>query len=441
MSDSDALLTSLVSGDPQNADKIKAIVDQLRSRGQLGELAQMSGDPGLSAFGNRVQAENQANEVELGRNAMQNRRDDIQQQQVNRQLQQGQNALAETIRYHNMEDQTRQDAIQAKKDLQQDVGQSQNLIDAIGQYHQSPLNNRSAHNIAIMDEVYKQYPTYDDTIYAGKKRAQSNFDTGKQGDLLRGADVAIQHLDTADQLGSQLHNTSYPVLNMGINAWKNFTGSPDIKSFNTARGIVSDEITKFIIGGGGALADREQLQQQLDAANSPEALQKVTNTLRTLMAGQVKGLQGQFVNSGLGTPDEFLKKLNDRTIGALGLAEAQHGAPSNALPGAVGAAGGTPSPGSGPPQGPAPSGPSGLPQGMAPPGAGMQTTAPDGSPITPYSRAGLVTAMRPDRPAPVTPTTEVPGVSIIKKRVNDKGELWALLSDGTEQRLDRQTFR
>jgi hypothetical protein len=401
MSDSDDLLTSLVSGDPQNADKVKAIVQQLRNRGQLGELAQMSGDPALASFGNHIQAENQANEVELGRNAMQNRRDDIQQQQVNRQLQQGQNTLAETIRYHNMENQTRQDAIQEKKDQQSYVENSQELIDGIGQYKQPPPSlSRSPKNMALMDEVYRQYPNYDASVYDEKKKAQIAFGAGKQGDLLRSADVAIQHLDTADQLGSQLHNTSYPVLNTGINAWKNFTGSPDIKAFNTARGIVSDEITKFIIGGGGALADREQLQQELDSANSPEALQKVTNTLRTLMAGQVRGLQGQYVNSGLGTADEFLKKLNNRTIGALGLADAQHGAQSSALAGAVGAANGPPAAGSGPPgqtvpgpQGAAPNvpprvsasgAPGAIPEAISPAEANLRNTGFDaeGKPVT-----------------------------------------------------------
>ena len=69
---------------------------------------------------------------------------------------------------------------------------------------------------------------------------------------------------------------------------------------------------------------------------------------------------------------------------------------------------------------------------------GMITRAPNGTPITPYSAAGLVTAMRPDHPAPVTPMTEVPGVSIVRKRVDSQGNIIAVLSDGTEKKLDRQ---
>lgn len=74
-------------------------------------------------------------------------------------------------------------------------------------------------------------------------------------------------------------------------------------------------------------------------------------------------------------------------------------------------------------------------------GDGMQRTAEDGTPITPYNRAGLATALRPDRPAPVTPMQEVPGVSIVSKRMDKQGNLYAKLTDGSEKKLDRQTFK
>lgn len=346
MSQDDDLLTSLVSGNPQSADKVRAIVQQLRSREQLGQLAAMSGDSALAPFGQHVMQQNQQNEVELGRNAMQNRSDDIRNAQLNREQQQGDSALAETIRYHNMQDQERQDSLAQKNASKADLDSSQSTIDKIGQY-QLPLPvNRSARNAAIIDEVSRQYPDYDSTKYDEKKRAQIAFGSGPQGNLVRSADVSIQHLDKADQLAADLHNGSYPAVNAVKNFFKTQTGSPDVTNFNAAKSIVSDEINKFIIGGGGALADREQLQKQLDAANSAESLNGVTNTLRQLMGGQIKGLQGQFTSAGLGTSDEFLKKLNPRTIGALGLGQAQA---DSALPGATAAVRGTLGGSSGPP--------------------------------------------------------------------------------------------
>lgn len=441
---SDDLLTSLVSGDPQSAERVKAIVAQLRGRDNLGQLAQLSGDPTLQPFGQHVQQMDQQNEVELGRNAMQNRRDDLTGQQIARQQTQGDATLAETIRYHNMEDQERKDKLAQQKALQTQLADSQGVIDDIGQYKMAPLMSRTPKNVAIMEQVAQQYPQFDDTMYASKKKAQIAFASGPQSNLMRSADVTVQHLDTADELANGLHNGKYPAINSIVNFYKQQTGDPSIAKFNAGKSIISDEVNKFVIGGGGALADREALQKQLADANSTEQLHGVSNTLRTLMGGQLKGLQSQFVNAGLGDENAFLKKLAPRTVGALGFGAAQPGPQSSALPGATGAAGPPgppPAMGGGPPQSALPGavGAAGGSSPAQPPG--MQTTAQDGSPITPYNRAGLATAMRPDRPAPVTPATEVPGVTIVKKHVNEKGELWALLSDGSEKKLDRTTYQ
>lgn len=354
---SDDLLTSLVSGDPQSAERVKAIVAQLRGRDNLGQLAQLSGDPTLQPFGQHVQQMDQQNEIELGRNAMQNRRDDLTGQQIARQQTQGDATLAETIRYHNMEDQERKDKLAQQKELQNTVANSQPNIDSIGQYNAPLPNNRSARGQAIIDEVYRQYPNYDSTRFDEKKKAQVAFGSGQQSNLMRSADVTVQHLDVADQLADGLHNGKYPAVNALVNFYKQQTGDPSIAKFNAGKSIISDEVNKFVIGGGGALADREALQKQLADANSTEQLHGVSNALRQLMGGQLKGLQSQFVNAGLGDENAFLKKLAPRTVGALGFGEAQ----PSALPGATGAAGQPPTMGSGPPQGAAPSGPSALP--------------------------------------------------------------------------------
>lgn len=361
MADQDDLLTSLVSGNPQSADTVKAIVNQLRGKQSLAELASLSGDPTLTPFGQHALQQNQQNEVELGRNAMQNRRDDLTQQNITRQLEQGQNALAETVRYHNMEDQERKDKLAQQKSQQEDLARSQDTIDKIGQYKLPMPTNRSARNAAIIDEVSRQYPDYDSTKFGEKQKAQVAFGSGPQSNLVRSADVSVQHLDAADELASGLHNGKYPAINAVVNWWKTQTGSPEIAKFNTAKAIVADEVNKFIIGGGGALADRELLQKQLGDAQSEEQLHGVTNTLRGLMGGQLKGLQSQFVNAGLGTTDDFMKKLNPRTIGALGLGEAQPGPPTSALPGATGAMGAPPAQGGGPPPQTAGSGSQGGP--------------------------------------------------------------------------------
>lgn len=349
MSDDD-LLQSLVSGDPQSSARVQAIVQQLRQKGNLADLAQMSGDTALAPFGARVAQQNQQNEVELSRNAMQNRQDDIRQGQLNRQLQQGQDTLAETIRYHNMEDQERKDRLKQQKELKSYTGSNQATIDKIGNYDLPMPTSRTDHNLAIIDAVAQQYPDYDATKYGMKQKAQQAFGSGKLGDLSRSADVSIQHLDTADQKALQLQNSNFP----GWNAIRNTVGpmvgntgiAKQVAGFDTAKSIVADEVNKFIIGGGGALADRQLLQDKLKNATSAPALKEVTDTLRTLMAGQLKGLQGQFVNSGLGKPEDFLSRFQPRTLAALSLVDQPQG---GALPGAMAATQGPPGTGSGPP--------------------------------------------------------------------------------------------
>lgn len=426
MSQDDDLLTALVGGDPQSADKIKAIVAQLRGSKQISQLAQLSGDPTLAPFGQRLQQQDQQNEVELGRNAMQNRSDVIRDAQVDRQTRQGDATLAETIRYHDMLDQERKDRLAQQKAAQEAVGTHQDTIDKIARY-ELPLPSRYSKNgQALIDAVAEQHPEYDATMFAKKQQAQRDFGSGKEGNLLRGADVTVQHLDTASDLADQLHNTQYPVVNMGINAWKSFKGSPEIKAFNTAKQLVSDEVDKFILGGGGgALADRKALQDQISAADNPAALKTVIGTLRTLMGGQMQGLQNQY-NNAVGD-GKFLvnrdgsPRFNPRTMEIFGLG----GAPQSALPGARAAAGQPPGMGSGPPP-PAP--------GSGPGGGAL--AGPSGAPgAAPGSISPIEATLRQQTgfqgdgtPAPPTATVDSKGIVRTGRR---NGKRVGQLADGT----------
>lgn len=362
---SDDLLTALTSGQPQDADKIQAIVAQLRNRAQLGQLAAMSGDPSLAPFGQKILQENQIDQKQLGEQALTNRSEDLRNSQFERQTRQGDAALAENVRYHNMMDQERKDRLAQQAKEKGDLDSAQATIDKIGHYDLPLPLNRTTRNAAIIDAVSTQYPDYDATQYTTKNKARQMFGSGKLGDLSRSADVAIQHLDTADTLAQGLKNGKYPALNAVSNFFATQTGSPSVTKFNAAKNIVSDEINKFVIGGGGALADRELLQKQLDAASSPEQLTGVTNTLRTLMSGQLKGLKGQY-DSAIGD-GRFLNRFQPRTLKALGMLD------DDQSQGAGGPQGGTPGPGSGPPQGPAPGGSAGLPGGSALPGVAAAT--------------------------------------------------------------------
>jgi hypothetical protein len=167
---------------------------------------------------------------------------------------------------------------------------------------------------ATADDLKKFAADYGSTV-----KATSAFGAGKQGDLLRSFNVAISHLNTLDGLVDALGNGDIQALNKAGNYYAQQTGSPAPANFDAAKAIVGDEIIKAIVGGGGALADRENAQNQISRANSPEQLRGVIKTYKELMGGQLMGLKKQYTDT-TGKNDfdsrlapETIKELESRT--------------------------------------------------------------------------------------------------------------------------------
>ncbi len=155
---------------------------------------------------------------------------------------------------------------------------------------------------AIMAKVYAQNPNYDAKQFTGANRAVTAFDTGTQGNQVRSFNTGIAHLNTLEGLVSALGNGNVKAINSAANTIKDQFGVAAPANFEAAKNIVGDEIIKAVVGGGGALADRENAQNQISRASSPAQLQGVINTYKTLMAGQLVSLQKQYENA---------TKLND----------------------------------------------------------------------------------------------------------------------------------
>jgi hypothetical protein len=185
----------------------------------------------------------------------------------------------------------------------------------------------------------KQYdPSYDQRFYNQSNAAFNRFSTGKQGDTVRSLGVAVEHLDTLGQLADALQNGDVRKLNQ-LNNWiTTELGKPAVTNFNTAKQIVADEVLKAVVGSGaGSQFDREQLQHQFSAANSPAQLKGAIETAEKLMAGQLHGLRYQYEH---GTRkkdfDEMLTPRARERLGALekaaaaGVAPAGDGAPTAA---------------------------------------------------------------------------------------------------------------
>ena len=193
------------------------------------------------------------------------------------------------------------------------------LAQRIASYRERPMSGWSLatpFGQAVSNEVTKINPAYDETQWEGKHRAVVSFDTGRQGDKTRSLNVSIQHLHLLDQLSTALANNDIQTVNSIKNTISEEFGGADVTNFDVAKGIVGDEIVNSTVASsGGALADRQNAQNQLSRAKSWEQLAGATQTARRLMAGQLGGLKRQYQQAtGL---NDFESKLDPETIGEL----------------------------------------------------------------------------------------------------------------------------
>jgi hypothetical protein len=169
-------------------------------------------------------------------------------------------------------------------------------------------------NQRILSRVMEINPEYDYTTVTAKKAAATGFTSGAQGNQLRSFQVAGQHLDQLGQLIDALHNNDLPMVNKLGNMFSQQTGSPIVTNFDAAKDVVSKEVMKAIVAGGGGEGERAALKNSLDAAKSPAQLKGVVQQYRNLMSAQADALMEQRRAAGL--PDSTLPKYGTPAGGA-----------------------------------------------------------------------------------------------------------------------------
>lgn len=157
---------------------------------------------------------------------------------------------------------------------------------------------------------------YNPNFNANQFPAVTKFNTGLQGNQTRFLNVATAHLDTLGQLATALQNGDTKAINALQNTFKDQFGQPAPTNFDTAKQIVGNEVVKAVVGAGGTGADRDKAHQVINSAKSPEQLQGAINTYKTLMSGQLQGLQQQYKAS-TGRDDFQTRYLTPQAISAL----------------------------------------------------------------------------------------------------------------------------
>ena len=89
---------------------------------------------------------------------------------------------------------------------------------------------------------------------------------------MRSFDVGISHLNTLGGLADAMDNKDVKAVNSIANVIKEQFGVEAPSNFNTAKGIVGDEIVKAIVGSRGALGDREEAKKVLDFSKNARSV-------------------------------------------------------------------------------------------------------------------------------------------------------------------------
>ena len=177
----------------------------------------------------------------------------------------------------------------------------------------------------LMDLVNQAYPNYYAKQYATMGTAEKAFTSGKKGDTTRSLNVAVDHLGTLQQVADALQNGDTRLFNQAGNFIALQTGNPAPTDFNAVKRIVADEVTKAVLGSGGALGDRKAVDDAIGSANSPAQLASVIAKYKNLMGGQLNGIEQQYVAS-TGKKDFRDRFLTPTTQAALGNAAPAAGA-------------------------------------------------------------------------------------------------------------------
>lgn len=140
---------------------------------------------------------------------------------------------------------------------------------------------------------------------------------GASGKTVQAGNVAVEHLAQLHDAAIALQNGNVPLFNRISLTYQRATGSALPTTAEALRGVVSNEIQKAVSGSAGALHDREDLNNQLNVANSPAQIQGIIKGYIGLMGSQIHGVRTRY-EAATGRQD-FSKYVSPIAAKVLGL--------------------------------------------------------------------------------------------------------------------------
>lgn len=152
---------------------------------------------------------------------------------------------------------------------------------------------------------------------AAEQQTLKSFSGGIEGRSVRAMNTATDHLFTLEEAGNALKNGNIRAFNAIGNKINKELGVAAPVSFDGVKKIVAGEIVKATTGAAGALGDRQEVEQSILSANSPEQLLDQINYYKKLMAGQLNSLELQFITGTNRGSKEFRQRLSPKTVSLL----------------------------------------------------------------------------------------------------------------------------
>jgi len=161
--------------------------------------------------------------------------------------------------------------------------------------------------------------TFDMSNAPARNATRKDYATGDMAKMSASTNLAIQHLSGMMGEAQKLNNTSYPMWNSVKNLYGSETGNPDMKSFETYRLGVADELGKAFHGVGAV--PETQVNAWKDAISTSSSLDQLREVVRSAMhmlAARTETYNARYKNvMGRNAPDlltpnsyEALKHMN-----------------------------------------------------------------------------------------------------------------------------------
>ncbi|WP_273792127.1 hypothetical protein [Brucella anthropi] len=148
-------------------------------------------------------------------------------------------------------------------------------------------------------------PTFDMSQAAARAATRRDYATGDMAKMAASTNLAIQHLSGMMDEATKLNNTNYPSWNTIKNLYASETGNPDMKSFETYRLGVADELGKAFHGMGAVPETQVKAwKDAISTSSSPEQLQQVVKSAMHMLAARTETYNTRYKNvMGRDAPD------------------------------------------------------------------------------------------------------------------------------------------